>query len=168
MNATIDVTVEIVNASSTQSTPAAADFQHWAQAALAALAGEAEAPLTTGAELSIRLVDEAESAELNSHYRHKQGATNILSFPGKIIPGTDINLLGDLAICAPVVEREAAEQHKSVQAHWAHLTVHGVLHLSGFDHEQAAEAARMEALEIQILDTLGFDNPYHLDNTGNE
>ena len=168
MNATIDVTVEIVNASSTQSTPDALDFQHWAQAALAALAGEAEDPMTTGAELSIRLVDEAESAELNSHYRHKQGATNILSFPGEIIPGTDINLLGDLAICAPVVEREAAEQHKSVQAHWAHLTVHGVLHLSGFDHEQAAEAARMEALEIQILDTLGFDNPYHLDNTGNE
>jgi len=168
MNATIDVTVEIVNACSIQSTPAAADFQNWAQAALAVLAEDGEEPLTSAAELSIRLVDEAESAELNSHYRHKQGATNILSFPGEIIPGTDINLLGDLAICAPVVAREAAEQHKSVQAHWAHLTVHGVLHLSGFDHEQTAEAERMEALEIQILETLGFDNPYHLDDTGNE
>jgi probable rRNA maturation factor len=171
MNASIDVTVEIVNASSTQSTPKAADFQHWTQATLAAIskAGEdGEDPFTTGAELSIRLVDEAESAELNSHYRHKHGATNILSFPGERIQGTDINLLGDLAICASVVEREAAEQCKPMQAHWAHLTVHGVLHLNGFDHEQAADAERMEALEIQILSTLGFDNPYHLDDTGNE
>ena len=109
-------------------------------------------------QLSIRIVNEAESAELNAHYRHKQGATNILSFP--VPPGLPELLLGDLAICAAVVAREAQEQNKSADAHWAHMTVHGVLHLKGYDHEEPAEADAMEALERRILGQLGYADPY--------
>ena len=160
MNATIDVTVEIVNASTDTQLPSSTDFRHWTTATLTALEAAGDMPLPEETELCIRVVDEAESAQLNENYRHKPGATNILSFPFNGIHGTAINLLGDLAICAPLVKREAREQHKTAQAHWAHLTVHGVLHLNGYDHEEPAAAEQMEALEIRILDTLGFGNPY--------
>jgi len=111
-------------------------------------------------ELTIRVVDEAEIERLNCTYRNKEGATNVLSFPFDAPPGVDLPLLGDIVICAPVVRREANEQSKSVTSHWAHMVVHGALHLLGFDHEQAGEAQEMEATEARILADFGFDNPY--------
>jgi probable rRNA maturation factor len=112
-------------------------------------------------EQTIRIVDEAESRLLNREYRGRDKPTNVLSFPAELPPGLlDYQCLGDLVICAPVVEREALEQGKRAQAHWAHLVVHGMLHLQGMDHQTETEAAEMEALEIEILHTLGHTNPY--------
>jgi len=132
--------------------PTAAAVRRWAAAALAG--GPADA------ELSVRIVDEEEGAQLNQAYRHKQGATNVLSFPFEAPPYIDSPLLGDLAICAPVVEREAREQGKAADAHWAHMVVHGTLHLLGYDHQDAAQAREMEAREIEILMRLGYPDPY--------
>lgn len=112
------------------------------------------------AELSVRIVDEAEIAELNERYRHKPGPTNVLSFPFEADIPLEVPLLGDLVICAAVVEREAREQDKSIQAHWAHMLVHGSLHLLGYDHITDAQADEMETTEIQLLQQLGFSNPY--------
>lgn len=149
----MSVTIDLQNASGVRSVPLRRDFKRWASAAMAVLAqGQ------TRSRLSIRIVDEAESAELNSQYRHKQGATNILSFP--VPEGLPDALLGDLAICASVVAREAAEQNKSLDAHWAHLTVHGVLHLKGYDHEEPQAADTMETLEKAVLAQLGYADPY--------
>lgn len=132
--------------------PSEQQFHLWASAALAELAEDCE--------LSIRLVSEAESAELNGTYRARNTPTNVLSFPFESpIPLTP-RLLGDLVLCVAVVEREAAEQNKKVEAHWAHLLVHGCLHLLGYDHLEDDEAERMEALEVRILQQLGIDNPY--------
>jgi probable rRNA maturation factor len=153
------VTVDLQNASGLKSVPLRRDFKRWAAAALAQVAPE-QAAGQVKSRLSIRIVSEAESAELNAHYRHKQGATNILSFP--VPPGLPDALLGDLAICAAVVAREAREQDKRPDAHWAHLTVHGVLHLKGYDHEEPQQADAMEALEKQILGHLGYQDPYRL------
>ena len=111
-------------------------------------------------ELTIRIVDEAEIEQLNNDYRHKTGATNVLSFPFDAPPGVKLPLLGDIIICAPVVRREASEQSKSVTSHWAHMVVHGALHLLGFNHEQDDEAQKMEAMEARILADFGFANPY--------
>jgi probable rRNA maturation factor len=102
----------------------------------------------------------ARSRSLNSRYRRKHRATNVLSFAGAGALPDGMRHLGELVICAPVVAAEACSQKKSLDAHWAHMTVHGVLHLLGFDHEVAAEAAKMESREAQILDRLGFSNPY--------
>ena len=113
------------------------------------------------AELTIRIVDEEEGLELNSMYRHKEYATNVLSFPAEMPEGIlDIPLLGDLVICAPVVVKEAVEQHKTLEAHWAHLVIHGCLHLLGFDHEQDVDAIEMEALEKELLIKQGYPDPY--------
>lgn len=111
-------------------------------------------------EITIRIVGEAESAALNNKYRHKNYATNILSFPSDIPIELKNKILGDLVICAPVVEREAMEQRKDIIAHWAHLTIHGVLHLLNYDHNTTEAASVMEALEIKILKKLDFENPY--------
>lgn len=114
----------------------------------------------------IRIVDEKESAELNQHYRHKPGPTNVLSFPFEWPEGLDrlehedTTLLGDLIICAPVVEREAIAQNKPLLHHWAHMTVHGLLHLRGYDHIEEHEAEEMEIKEIAILKKLHIENPY--------
>lgn len=113
-------------------------------------------------EMTVRIVDEGESAQLNQTYRHKSGPTNILSFPFENPVGVELPLLGDLVICAPIVEREAIDQNKTIKAHWAHMVVHGSLHLQGHDHINAQQAAQMEALEIDILTQLGFSNPYEL------
>jgi probable rRNA maturation factor len=110
----------------------------------------------------VRIVDEQESAELNEQYRHKQGPTNVLSFPFECPPGVELNLLGDLVICAPVVQREAQQQQKQELAHWAHMVVHGTLHLLGYDHLQQDEAEAMENREIRIMEDLGYSDPYRL------
>lgn len=133
--------------------PAKASYQRWALAALAAARRRGRHAL------SIRLVDADEGRQLNRDFRGKDYPTNVLSFPAdETIDGA--RLLGDLALCAPVIAREAAEQGKAVRAHHAHLTIHGVLHLLGHDHQDEAGAARMEALEIRILAGLGYANPY--------
>src|SRR3990167_8896304 len=118
-------------------------------------------PRSADSELTIRMVDEPEGRELNNTWRHKDYATNVLSFPADVTDGLlDIPLLGDLVICVPVVEREAAEQGKSLEAHWAHLVIHGCLHLLGYDHIDDAEAEEMEALEQNLLAELGHPDPY--------
>ena len=132
--------------------PAAVSFRKWVAAALKGRIREAD--------LAIRIVDEREGQALNRHYRGKDYATNVLSFPAELPEGVKLPLLGDLVICAPVVAREAAEQGKPVAAHYAHLTVHGVLHLLGMDHEDEREAEAMEQLERDILATLGLPDPY--------
>ncbi len=132
--------------------PRPASFERWARAAL------------TGAPrshvLSVRVVGASRSRSLNAHYRDKDKPTNVLSFAGAGMTPDGQHHLGELVICAPVVAREAAAQGKSLESHWAHMTVHGVLHLLGFDHERQAEARKMETREVQILDRLGFSNPY--------
>lgn len=143
---------EIQYACKSTSIPDEGLFIRWVEAALE---GKKE-----DAEIVIRIVDEHESASLNNKYRHKTGPTNALSFPFEAPEGIDMNLLGDLVICAPVVEREADEQDKSPENHWAHMVVHGVLHLLGFDHVEDSEAERMESAEIKILDKLNIKNPY--------
>ena len=138
--------------------PQKADLLHWCELALRQRSADSE--------LTIRLVDEAEGRELNSTWRHKDYATNVLSFPADVpegpdgVPLLDIPLLGDLVICVPVVEREAAEQGKALQAHWAHLVIHGCLHLLGYDHIDDDEAEEMESLERQLLAELGHPDPY--------
>lgn len=118
-------------------------------------------------EITIRLVDEAESQMLNHTYRGKDKPTNVLSFPFghdelDVNDDIEIPILGDLVICQQVVEREALEQHKPLMAHWAHMIVHGCLHLLGYDHIDDAEAEEMESIEIEIMQQLGFDDPYQL------
>lgn len=110
---------------------------------------------TQKSTITIRIVDREEMKQLNETYRHKQGTTNVLSFPYDL-PG----MLGDIVICADVVNQEAEEQQKSQEAHWAHMVIHGVCHLLGYDHETDDEAEIMEALEINMMNTLGFANPY--------
>lgn len=132
--------------------PSEQQFQLWASAALA--------EVNEDCELSIRLVDEAESAELNNDYRGKNSPTNVLSFPFESPVPLEPMLLGDLVLCVPVVEREAAEQNKAIDDHWAHLIVHGCLHLLGYDHIEDDEAELMESLEISILQKLDINNPY--------
>ena len=134
--------------------PAPVSFKRWVEAALSA------ARRRKPAELSIRIVDAREGRALNRQYRDRDYATNVLSFPVELPHGIASPLLGDLAICAPVVAREAREQGKALRDHYAHLTVHGVLHLLGFDHQEEAEAARMEKLETAILGKLGVPDPY--------
>lgn len=112
------------------------------------------------AEITIRIVDQAESQQLNNTYRHKDKPTNVLSFPFESPIEIDVPLLGDLIICKQVVEAEAQEQHKSLTSHWAHMIVHGCLHLLGYDHILDEEAEEMENIEIDIMRHLGFDNPY--------
>jgi len=134
--------------------PEADLLQTWVDAALRELAGDTE--------ITVRIVNEQESAELNGYYRQKPGPTNILSFPFEPpdIDGLETGLLGDLVVCGTVLEREAAQQQKPLPHHWAHIVVHGVLHLLGYDHINEADAAIMESKEIEILSHLNISNPY--------
>ncbi len=148
----IDITVQ--RAIKNISAPTTTQLRLWAKEALH------EKMLSC--ELTIRIVDENEITALNSTYRHKNGPTNVLSFPFDMPEemAAEPTVLGDIVICAAVVNREADEQHKSAESHWAHMVVHGVLHLLGYDHEIENEAVLMEAQEIQILQGLGYKNPY--------
>jgi probable rRNA maturation factor len=145
--------VAVQYASTSHEVPAPAQFEAWVRAAVGASAR---------GEIGIRIVDEDESAALNLRFRGREGATNVLAFD------SDGNLrdldpdapIGDIVICAPVVAREAAEQGKASEAHWAHLAVHGVLHLLGFGHDSDADAARMEHREAEVLAAIGYDDPY--------
>lgn len=115
-------------------------------------------------EMTIRIVDIDESQTLNATYRGKDKPTNVLSFPADLPDEVNIPLLGDLVICAQIVNNEASAQNKTINAHWAHMVIHGTLHLLGYDHENDDDAHTMESLEISLLDSLGFTNPY-ADNT---
>ncbi|ARP37512.1 rRNA maturation RNase YbeY [Vibrio syngnathi] len=115
------------------------------------------------AELTVRIVDTEESHQLNHDYRGKDKPTNVLSFPFEAPPGMELDLLGDLIICRQVVEKEAEEQSKPLLAHWAHMVVHGSLHLLGYDHIEDDEAEEMESLETEIMQTMGFEDPYILE-----
>lgn len=159
------VTVQM--ASSRRGVPHARSLNRWAQAACEKDLPKGEREL----ELTIRIVGAAESRRLNRTWRNKDKPTNVLSFPAAPVapgangapnrfPAKEFSELGDLAICAPVVSREAREQGKTAQAHWAHMVVHGVMHLLGYDHENDRDATVMEAREVKILAQLGYSDPY--------
>nr|WP_085760517.1 rRNA maturation RNase YbeY [Oceanicoccus sagamiensis] len=137
--------------------PPPAQIQQWVAAALTE-AQQANSQQTP--ELTIRIVDEAEITTLNRDYRHKDKTTNVLSFPADLPDHIDLPLLGDLVICAAVVRHEAIEQHKNINDHWAHMVIHGTLHLLGYDHIDDDEAEIMEGLEIKALASLQIANPY--------
>lgn len=139
----LDFSLQI--ASDSADLPTNAQFKRWVRAAL-----------RVDTSVTIRIVDEAEGRQLNADYRGKAYATNVLTFPLTEVPV----LMGDIVICAPVVVAEALAQHKPLLAHYAHMTVHGVLHLHGYDHEVDAQAELMEAMEVAIMHRLGFANPY--------
>ncbi|WP_417566307.1 rRNA maturation RNase YbeY [Marinobacter sp.] len=136
--------------------PSEQAFRKWAQ-----LAWQGEDP----SEVTVRIVGAEESRSLNYQYRGKDKPTNVLSFPFEAPAGITVPLAGDLVICAPVVENEAREQRKSPEAHWAHMVVHGMLHLQGYDHIEDEDAEAMEALEVRLLAQLGFGNPYEAEET---
>ncbi len=137
-------------AAKSEDVPTRAQFRRWVKAAL-----------RQDAEIALRIVDEEEGRALNCDYRGKDYATNVLTFVyDDEFSGAELPLAGDIVLCAPVVAREALQQEKPVEAHYAHLTVHGVLHLQGYDHESDEQARQMEALEIQIVTKLGYADPY--------
>jgi probable rRNA maturation factor len=148
----VTIELEIQNVTSFRPVPGDEQFRLWVEAALQ---GATEAVLT------LRLVDDGESRKLNERYRGKNRPTNVLSFPADLPEELGIPLLGDIVICAPLVGAEAEAQQKPVQSHWAHLTIHGVLHLLGYDHQEKKAAEEMEALEADLLHSLGIRNPYH-------
>ena len=145
--------VDIPTASA-EPAPEEDDIRSWIAAALAGGARSADS------EICVRLVDRDEMSKLNRDYRAKEGPTNVLSFPSDLPTELELPLLGDIVICAPVVRTEAKQQHKSLRAHWAHLTVHGTLHLLGYDHIEEHQAVAMETLETRILEQLNFACPY--------
>jgi len=167
MNTATDlVRVGFQNAANAEAVPEAGSFRVWVNSALARVRRSYPAD----ALLTIRIVSEAESTDLNSSFRNVPRPTNVLAFPVSVssYPGHAEEVeLGDLAICAAVVEREAAEQGKPVQAHFAHMAVHGVLHLVGYDHSDDGEAREMEALEQQVMADLGLPDPYRDENRDN-
>jgi len=152
----MSIILDLQLASTADNLPTEAHFAQWLEAAIS--------PFQAEAEVTIRIVDACESQQLNLQYREKDKPTNVLSFPFQCPPGIELPLLGDLIICAQVVAQEAKEQGKTVNAHWAHMVVHGCLHLLGFDHINDDDAEEMEAEEILILQQLGIANPYLLDD----
>lgn len=146
------IELELQIASEAQTLPHPAQFREWV--------GNTLDNRYDNVILTIRIVDVEEMTELNQTYRKKTGPTNVLSFPAEIDRSFELPLLGDIIICAPVVEREAADADVQLIAHWAHMVVHGTLHLIGYDHMQPDEANKMEAVETQILTKLGYPAPY--------
>jgi len=149
----VKLAVDVQNVSQEQSVPDEEDFRRWSELALVD-SGK------TGFSVVLRIVDEPESQQLNADYRNKNYPTNVLSFPFEMPEFVEEQHLGDLVICAPVVNREATEQHKELDAHWAHMVIHGMLHLQGYDHIEADQADEMEGLEIDLLQQLNINNPY--------
>lgn len=150
------IILDLQLASTADNLPLETEIQQWLEAAIL--------PFQAEAEVTVRIVDNNESQQLNLAYRGKDKPTNVLSFPFQCPPGIELSLLGDLVICAPVVVAEAKEQSKRLTAHWAHMVVHGSLHLLGFDHINDDDAEQMETEEVTILQQLGFTNPYLLDD----
>lgn len=148
----MSIDLELQIASSIQTLPHPAQFREWVSVSLW--------QRIETAELTIRIVDEDEMTALNQQYRKKIGPTNVLSFPYEAIPGVASRFLGDIVICAPIIEKESNDQQKPLLAHWAHMVVHGTLHLLGYDHQTDAEAFEMESTETDILLRLGFEPPY--------
>jgi len=148
----VAVELDLQIASDADNLPTAKHFQLWVSTALP--------QEQNNLELTIRVVDIAESQLLNKQYRQKNKPTNVLSFPFEVPEGIELNLLGDLVICAEVVAQEAIEQQKSLLDHWAHMVTHGCLHLLGYDHIDDDEAIEMEAIEIKLLSKLDISNPY--------
>lgn len=169
----IDAVIDRQNASSAEYLPSEEDLTQWVNAALQhpqvfdeVLSYKlSHKPSLAEAELTIRLVDEPESQQLNSEYRQQDKPTNVLSFPADLPDIVDLPLLGDLIICAPVVAQEAEEQQKTLSDHWAHMVIHGTLHLLGYDHIDENDANIMEAIETAVLATMGINCPYTLDST---
>ena len=149
MPATLDYQLACEN----QPVPSALVVQEWLNTLFV------QQQLASG-EVTVRIVESSEGQALNQAYRQKDTATNVLSFPFEAPEGMTMDFLGDIVICAEVVNREASAQHKTRDAHWAHMIVHGVLHLLGFDHINEVDAEQMEALEVEILNKLGIDDPY--------
>ena len=145
--------VDIQLADSSAKTPDAQHIRGWVAAVFTTLG---RSPLA----LTVRVIGEEEMAKLNRRYRGRNQSTNVLSFPIEPLPGMRTDLLGDIVVCGPVVDREAAIQHKSPMGHWAHMVVHGLLHLFGYDHESDQDAMAMEALEKSMLEGLGYSDPY--------
>lgn len=148
----VTLEVEVQRAVEDPAIPSSGQLLTWAQAAWL--------PRSADAQLVIRICDEAESRQLNHEFRGKDQPTNVLSFPYEPVPEIGLDHVGDLLICAPVVAREATQQGKTIDAHWAHMVVHGVLHLQGHDHQDDAQAEAMETIETRILGDLGFPAPY--------
>jgi len=145
------IELDVQRATTVQPLPENRQFEIWVATAL-----RDHAP----AVLTVRLVEIEEMHQLNRRFRGKDAATNVLSFPADLPDTIELPLLGDVVLCAPLVAEEARLQGKSPEAHWAHLTIHGVLHLLGHDHQEPGEASVMEGLEIKLLESLGFPNPY--------
>lgn len=150
----LHIDVQIAMDTSGYTVPGEDEIHSWVSTVLSAR--------MSSAEMTVRIVDEVESEQLNQQYRHKEGPTNVLSFPFESDVPLDVPLLGDVVICAPVVVREAVEQHKPLTSHWAHMLIHGTLHLLGYDHHDDSEAEEMEHQEIELMQQLGFSNPYEV------
>ena len=146
------IILDIQSASTSEDAPDEQSIKRWVGAVIDSNQGDTE--------LSVRIVDEPEGKLLNETYRGTSGATNVLSFPFENQTPEALPLIGDIVVCAPIVEREAQQQNKDLNAHWAHMIIHGVLHLLGYDHQNDSEAAVMEGLETEIMQKLGFPPPY--------
>ena len=146
------IIVDIQMASASEEAPDPQSIERWVSAAIG---NQREST-----ELSVRIVDNEEGQLLNQQFRGSSGATNVLSFPFENESPEPLSLIGDIVVCAPIVAKEAAEQNKALNAHWAHMIIHGVLHLLGYDHQNDTEANAMEALETEIMQGLGFPPPY--------
>ena len=159
MAVAVDIQLAL-NKDSTIKLPGKDQIQHWANMAV----NTARKSDGEDSQITVRIVEEAEISQLNSVYRHKEGTTNVLSFPFMAPPGIPVEesagSLGDLVICATVVDREALQQNKQAMQHWAHMIVHGTLHLLGYDHQKEQEAKNMERLEATILAEMGYPDPY--------
>ncbi len=153
---TSDLHIDVQRVSAVSQQPDDNSLQHWVQTAL-----ELES-LSGQIELCVRIVDEAEISTLNQQYRQRSAPTNVLSFSAENIPQIPVHMLGDLVICATVVNQESQQQNKTIDAHWAHMVIHGVLHLCGYDHINDIDAQQMESRELAILNKLGFSNPYEV------
>lgn len=154
--AAIELDLQI--ASEDDDVPEPENFEHWVDSALNAGGYQPNEDLPV--ELTIRVVDASESQDLNNTYRQKDKPTNVLSFPFESPDDIPLQLLGDLVICAPIVRQESDEQQKTLASHWAHMVIHGTLHLLGFDHIEDQEAEEMETLETRIMGSLGYSDPY--------